>query len=875
MSLFEACRAAGIPQGLLIPLRPWDKPDERGNGAGKAPASVGDGGIWYNLSGWERCNTPWETCITSENYGANVGLILGAGLDYAFAALDFDLNEGCEEHRNRLLTLLASLFPDQIILIRQTRSYRALVLVRVAGLGAGRKLVFHLHCNNEKIGKIELLTTGQQCLIAGRHPESGDISWHNFGSDTFSPIPVIPDNVLTFPTYDDMAEEVRGYLEKAAEHGYWFEAYAAGKGEKVPDANLVPDWLTPDILIKFINDTPNPIEVDRDRYVTFMEAIAACRRGLIARHGTISAAKDGQLRNKAAEWVAKWPGEHKTDDPYIAELSKIENDWFKDRGNFSTGWQRLVTLARDFGYEEAPHVNASYDFRNSFESKTAEKSETVQPVRILGEADIPFIPGSEFSDSTIERELRITKGMDQSAAYIDRWIEWDGKIGGWRAPSTADDHIYTRVRFGIERYVGDLVARGIAAGQPVPPGTITSSLSDSKIEKVKKMLKHSMSLDSEAIGNRSMYCLQTPNGTYDLRTLELVTPGVRKNMFDTRYTNVAPIWGSHETPSFDSLIMGLADQDSEVADWLLHYLGYTLLGDPRQECFLVIWGPGKNGKSKLAAIMGHMLGDYYEALESKVLLNSGKDMHPTHLNKIRGKRCAITSEISANEKWNESVLKSLTGGDRITARNMNKDATTFRPELGLMVMTNEIPAFSKITPAVMRRYRIIGTTWTPPVPDTSLEEKLKNYEAPYILARLMHYAQKVYNPNGALHERVRLPEMPSAMSMVRDSIIGEQDHLYGWLRAECDWGPAYTECCEPIDELLSRFNAYLKRNGNSIGIVGDNMDEMSFRNALQHKGIRAKDARGNVIRKTIRDGNVEKMVAVATGVRLKLKAAAA
>lgn len=873
MSLFEACRDAGIPQRLLIPVRPWDKPDERGNGAGKAPAFVRDGGVWDGLYDWEKCNTPWETCLICEKYGGNVGLVLGTGSEWTFAALDMDLDPGQEEHRDRLISLLASLHPDKAVVIRETRSYRALILVRVNSIAEGRKLVFYLTHSGKKIGKIELLTTHQQCVIAGRHPEAGPIRWHLYGSGEYSPIPVLPPHILAFPDQLDLAEHARSWLEKAAEHGYWFEAHAAGAGAKMPDASLVPEWLTPDILVKFIDDTPNPIQVDRDQYVWFMEGIAACRRGLIARYGPLPTMKDEQLRTHAAEWAAKWPGNALVADPFSAEREKIDNDWFKDRGNFSTGWQRLIALAQEFGYKDARHMNAAYDFRNSFQAAPLTESSVAEPARLAEEVDVPFIPGSELSDSVVESELRIRQGLDQQAAFLEGigWIGWDGRIGGWRADDKEGSTIYNAVRFGIQRYLAPLVTSGITAGMPLTKGEITGALSTRKIGNVMDMLKHSLSRSGTE--DRAKYHMQTPGGTYDLRTLNLVSAATRKNLFDTRYTAVVPIWEEKETPLFDSLIMGLADQNPEVANWLWHYLGYSLLGDPREECFVVIWGPGKNGKSKLAAIMDYMLGDYYVPLESKVLLASGKDMHPTHLNTIRGKRCAIASEISMNEKWNESILKALTGGDKISARNMNKDASTFRPEMGLMVMTNEIPSFPRITPAVLRRFRLIGTTWTPPVPDTSLEEKLKQYEAPYILAKLMRYAQKVYNPNGAVHEHIKLPPEPEAMMRVRDTTLSEKDPFYAWLRAECTYGPDAVENFEPIEELLGRFDAYMKRSGSATGVVGDNMNESQFKNALKRMGVCTADQHGNPIRRTIRAGADQKTVAVATGVRLKVKAA--
>jgi hypothetical protein len=106
--------------------------------------------------------------------------------------------------------------------------------------------------------------------------------------------------------------------------------------------------------------------------------------------------------------------------------------------------------------------------------------------------------------------------------------------------------------------------------------------------------------------------------------------------------------------------------------------------------------------------------------------------HSCELAALAGARLVVASEVREGSTWNEPRLKSLTGGDAITARFMRCNPFTYRPAFKLVVAGNHRPRIRNAGPAMARRLHMLPWSFTPPRPDRTLEEQLKA-EAPAIL----------------------------------------------------------------------------------------------------------------------------------------------
>src|SRR3546814_15522944 len=79
------------------------------------------------------------------------------------------------------------------------------------------------------------------------------------------------------------------------------------------------------------------------------------------------------------------------------------------------------------------------------------------------------------------------------------------------------------------------------------------------------------------------------------------------------------------------------------------------------------------------------------------------DRHPTDMACLRGARFVAAIETEQGRRWAESKVKSLTGGDKISARFMRQDFFEFMPQFKLIVAGNHKPAIRNIDEAMKRR----------------------------------------------------------------------------------------------------------------------------------------------------------------------------
>lgn len=881
MGFIADCQAAGIPSSLLVPIRPWNRPDRDGNGAGKAPAIPRQTDradpIWLSMLNWRKGATSAELQF-ADTFGANAGLMLGCpdapqNPQWNFVSVDIDFEEDGQVHRDRFVNAVSRVWPT--LVLRETVPHRALLLLRMRDANAiGRKTVYKIYFTEQTgknpkeklVGKIEVLTTGQQAVIAGIHRSGAPIKWRicvdtEWGDETFHSPPVKQGKVPVFATFHDIINDIRGVLDNLSHSGYSYESRTGGAGEIIPDGDLAPDYLTPQILSDLVDRMYNGPDIDRETYVDTMMAIAASRAGIIVHHGALSAGEETLIAISAAKWAEKWwPSSIKALD---AELGKWQNDWASRTSGFHTSWHRLCDLAFKLGVPTAKAEDAKYEF-------TADDDPFVMlpvdpdtlPVNTVKIGEVPIsMDEARQSDIYVADYIRHERSMARLSCYVPefkRWMLWD-EINGWNGTSDARACVAETIQQELKAYVNKF-------GSPESGwtrGDRNAMLSNRKIRNVMDVLADMVHIKTEAMDQAPCF-LQTSVGTYSLRDLKVIPHHKRWELHDTRITKVIPNEG--DTPLFDALLRVLADGDQESVEWMLHYFGYSLIGAPKAQCFLVLWGPGGNGKGTLAEVLRYVLGSYSVPLENKVLLESGKNMHKTELNLIRGKRLAVVAEMPRDEKWNESILKQLTGDDEIHARDMHKDASFFKPEAALLICCNEVPRFASVGPAVQRRFRMVGTLQRPQKVDPNYAKKVITQEAGAILWKLMRYAQAV------IRNDMQLPEVPSKMKQETESTLAESDQIFGWMEAECDQ-------CSPkdgddIEELRKRYEAWLQRNAkDEDGFTFDKVTKKEFLAILKSKGIRMTDNNGTPMRKRKMVNGIPVDVNVC-GLKLKIRAVA-
>lgn len=880
MGIIQTCIDHGVPREILISLLPADvslKSEQKSDDSGKAPAFY-SGGQWYNLPSWTRGESDERLWVSDQN-GANAGLLLGCpslstDLQYLLLDLDLlgehDLEPNPEAHsfsldfRTQFLNTAWEMWRKDL-LIRTTVNPRAALLVAIpAKEDPGGKRIVHLrHPDYQEslkpFGKIESLTCGQQACIAGQHHSGHQISWHRMSdlqaeTGISYPAPPVSEGLPVFDSFQDLINNLTEVLTKIEQDHQVSFAYTGSKssgsreGGRPPEARM-PSRKSARDIVNFFNEAHHPATIERDQYITVLFAAAGCQDAL-RQQGRLNAEDSTAIDIAVANWAARYeprPGGKPT--TVETELTKYRND-ICGRPFYNIGFDYLIQISDSLGvdlkYQEssqffnspavqarvAPptktkfeHWDGSVAVQDLIEQDPTVEEMTLTPGQIDSFKKIADCPQSHVLISTNVQVMM--RGHSIYRPEIKQWGFWNGP-SGWRTGANVD----SIVRNGVETLVVDYVARQ-GANWSIKDKTNATSFKN--VNAIYNTLMSRLAISEDEI-NRSTFCLQTPVGAFELDTLVKIPLGRQMKMREFRCTAVTPAEGP--TPIFDTLVLGVCGGDARSADWLLHYLGYSLIGNPAEHVFLVIWGTGGNGKSALLTLLTNLLGGYADALDRKVLLESGKDKHPTELNKIRHKRLMVVSELSTKDKWNESDLKSITGQDLIRARDLHKEGTSFRYKGTLLITTNDVPKFQSVGRSMARRLRVIGTALEPEPTKVilNIEDLILKQEGPAVLWKLMEYAQKVMLNGG------KLPPTPPQMQIEANEILTENDQTWAWVQTCCVHGPVARGPLQPIEDLRASYDRFM--NQGKRGLI-DKIPEKAFTALIRKYGANSTDEHGN------------------------------
>lgn len=241
------------------------------------------------------------------------------------------------------------------------------------------------------------------------------------------------------------------------------------------------------------------------------------------------------------------------------------------------------------------------------------------------------------------------------------------------------------------------------------------------------------------------WLLNLDNGTLHLKT------GVASSHLPAdRLTRLAGV--SHDAdaacPKWEAFLTELFGYDPELLDFLPVLAGYLLFGGNPEHKLFLLYGAGANGKSVFLNTLSALLGDYGRTTAVDTLTSKNRDNNQVDsLAKLRGARLVTASETNQGVKFNESLVKAMTGGDAIEARKLYGHSFSFVPDFVPLISTNYKPEIDGMDEGIWRRLVLIPFTYTVPEAkrDVTLGDKLKQ-ELPGILnwalAGLQRYLQQ-------------------------------------------------------------------------------------------------------------------------------------
>ncbi len=316
--------------------------------------------------------------------------------------------------------------------------------------------------------------------------------------------------------------------------------------------------------------------------------------------------------------------------------------------------------------------------------------------------------------------------------------------------------------------------------------------------------------------DRDPWLLNCANGTLDLRTGKLL-PHSRERMI-TRLTPVA--YDPHATaPTWERFLSDILDGNADLAHFMQRAVGYSLTGDTSEQCLFILWGSGANGKSTLIEAIRAAVGEYCHHTPVETLMVRRSQSIPNDIARLKGARLVTATEAEENQRLAESLVKQMTGGDRLTARFLHGEFFEFRPTFKVWLATNHKPVIRGTDRAIWRRIRLVPFTVTIPEEkqDNELGDKLAE-ELPGILA---------WAVQGCLAWQREGLGVPDTVADATQSYRDEMDRLGGFLADCCVLTPkaqggaselyqAYTDWCDANGERAvsgTRFGRQLAARG--------------------------------------------------------------
>jgi putative DNA primase/helicase len=209
------------------------------------------------------------------------------------------------------------------------------------------------------------------------------------------------------------------------------------------------------------------------------------------------------------------------------------------------------------------------------------------------------------------------------------------------------------------------------------------------------------------------------NGTVDLCTGELrqaspsdlITRGVELK-FDP----------AARSEPWESFLRTVFSGDEELIAYVQRLAGYAITGEVGEHVLPILHGTGANGKSTFVTAIQNVMGEHAIVGPKGLLVEQRQEAHEERLAVLRGRRLVVSSELEHRAVLAESLVKAITGGDKMSARHLYKDRFDFDPQFTIVLVTNYAPRVAGTDEAIWRRLRLVPFNRVIP-----LEDRIPDY----------------------------------------------------------------------------------------------------------------------------------------------------
>ena len=324
--------------------------------------------------------------------------------------------------------------------------------------------------------------------------------------------------------------------------------------------------------------------------------------------------------------------------------------------------------------------------------------------------------------------------------------------------------------------------------------------------------------------DQDIWSLNTQSGILDLKQGTLSEHSYAQFMSKITNTEYSD---KMDCPRWRQFLDDIFDGDQALIQYIQKAVGYSLTGSTQEQCMFICVGNGRNGKSTFLDTISDIMGDYAANIQPEtIMVKQISSSANSDIARLKGARFVTTVEPNEGVRLNEGLVKQVTGGDRVTARQLYGQEFEYTPEFKIWMGTNHKPIIRGQDDGIWRRLHIIPFNVQIPKDkvDKTLKDKLRQE---YV--GILNWAVE----GCLLWQRDGL-EPPSIVTQAVSEYKTEMDVIAAFLDECTERGPGETRA----HILYQAYKEWAKDNGQYI------MSNTKFGLELNKRFNKVKDRNG-------------------------------
>lgn len=277
--------------------------------------------------------------------------------------------------------------------------------------------------------------------------------------------------------------------------------------------------------------------------------------------------------------------------------------------------------------------------------------------------------------------------------------------------------------------------------------------------------------------------LNTESGYVDLSNGELHDHDIDKKF---SHQTLAEYSDNVDAPLWEKFLNQIFNSDEELIHYVQKAIGYSFTGSVDEQCLFILNGRGRNGKSVFSNVISDVAGNYAKQMNVQTIVAKKNQSGSANsdIARLEGARIVTSSELNEGDRFDESLVKQLTGGDKILARFLYGSEFEYKPKFKIWMATNHLPIIRGTDDGIWRRIKIIP--FNIQIPKEKVDKKLE-YKLKAEYTGILNWIVQ-----GAIMWQQEGLEDPEAVRQVIENYRAEMDPLDAFLEECCTTGQNYS-----------------------------------------------------------------------------------